>query len=152
MSQAKTFLKYWLPVVLWMAVVFGASSDAQSGQHSSRIIEPVLRWLFPQMSAAARDDVVFACRKVAHVTEYGIFALLLWRALRRPVRRDPRPWSWPQARLAVLLAAIYAATDEFHQAFVPTREARVHDVVIDTCGAALALWLLWAWGRWRRRW
>jgi len=46
----------------------------------------------------------------------------------------------------------YAASDEFHQLFVPSREASVLDVLIDTAGAVFALLLIWFIGRWRRRW
>ena len=50
-----------------------------------------------------------------------MLALLLWRAFRRPAKNDPRPWNWREARLTLLLVMLYAATDEFHQIFVPTR-------------------------------
>ena len=138
-----SFLKYWLPVLLWMGVVFSFSGDSSSFQHSSRVVRPILLWLFPHLSDEAIHAAVLLVRKCAHVTEYGILGWLLWRALRRPARNDPRPWAWPVAGCALLLAALYAATDEFHQAFVPTREASVVDVLIDAAGAALGLLLLW---------
>jgi VanZ family protein len=148
-----SWFKFWLPVLAWMGLIFLGSCDAQSWQHSSRIVGPLLHWLFPGLAAARVDQIVFLCRKLAHLTEYSVLALLVWRALRQPVRHaPPRPWNWPQARLALLLCAAYAGTDEFHQLFVPTREARVHDVLLDTCGSALALALLWGLGRWRKFW
>jgi len=143
-SKARSFVKYWLPLVLWLIVPFLASSDSKSYQHSSRIIAPLLHWLFPHLSQNAIDFCVLLARKGAHLTEYAIMAFLFWRALRKPKRHDPRPWSWREAGLAVLFVAIYASTDEFHQIFVPTREASVHDVVIDTTGGALGMLLLWA--------
>ena len=152
MRKAGLFLRYWLPVILWMTVIFLASSDALSSDHTSRIIGPLLHWLFPWMSDAVVGDIAFYIRKLAHLTEYGLLGLLLWRALRQPVRHDPRPWNWPLMGRTVLLAALYAGTDEFHQLFVPSREARIHDVVIDTCGATCALLVLWALGRWRKHW
>ncbi len=141
-SKVRFFLKYWFPILIWMAVIFGASADSGSFRHSSRILAPLLHWLFPHLPEATVDRIVFVARKGAHVTEYGILALLFWRALRRPVRRDPRPWSWRIAGWSMLLVALYAASDEFHQRFVPGRDASVHDVVIDTCGAFLVLLLL----------
>jgi VanZ family protein len=77
--------------------------------------------------------------------------LLVWRALRHPATDDPRNWSWRLAGRALLWVMLYAATDEFHQLFVPSREAAVTDVLIDTAGGALALCLLWSIGHWRRR-
>jgi VanZ family protein len=150
--NARPFLKYWLPVLIWMTVIFTASSDSHSYEHSSRLIAPFLHWLFPRISANAVDWVVFIARKCAHVAEYAVLALLLWRALRRPQKDRPRPWNWREAGMALLIVAIYAATDEFHQIFVPTRTPAVHDVVIDTLGGAAGLFALWLIGRWQKRW
>ncbi len=144
----RAFIKYWLPVLLWMAVIFSASGDRASFQHSSRIVAPLLHWLFPHVSDAAVHAVVVFVRKTAHVTEYAALALLVWRA----VGQNERSWSWRQARRTILWVMLYAATDEFHQLFVPFREAAVTDVLIDTAGAVLALLFLWSVGRWRKRW
>ena len=148
----RAFIKYWLPVLVWMVIIFSASSDTMSFQHSSRILAPIIHWLFPQLSEEKISAIVFFIRKCAHLTEYAVLALLLWRALRKPVRRDPRPWRWVEARLALLFVAIYAATDEFHQLFVPHREASVGDVIIDTAGGVAGLVLLWTIGRLSRHW
>src|SRR5207248_4179254 len=48
------------------------------------------------------------------------------------------------AGLVLLLCAAYAATDEFHQAFVPSRTASLRDVMTDICGATLAVLLYWS--------
>ena len=141
-----------MPALLWMGVIFLGSCDSHSAQHSSRLLGPLLRWLFPNLAGENIDQVVFICRKIAHLTEYAVLALLVWWAVRRPVRNDPRPWSWAQARLIALICVFYAATDEFHQVFVPTREARIHDVVLDTCGALVMLSFIWRVGRWRKYW
>jgi len=135
-----------------MAVIFTASSDTHSYQHSSRLLAPLLHWLFPHIADNTVDWLVLLARKGAHLTVYAILALLLWRALRRPVRNDPRPWSHRQAGLAIGCVFLYAASDEFHQLFVPTRTAHVTDVLIDTTGGTVALLVLWQFGRWRKYW
>jgi VanZ family protein len=145
-----SFLKFWLPVLFWMSVIFTASSDSKSFEHSSRLIAPLLRWLFPKISENTVHLIVFLARKCAHVVEYAIFALLLWRALHKPVKNDPHPWNWAKAGLALLIVFFYAASDEIHQIFVPTRTPRIHDVVIDTLGGAAALLALWFF-RFRRK-
>jgi VanZ family protein len=152
MSRVRSFAKYWLPVLVWLVVPFYASSDTRSYQHSSRIIAPILRWLFPHLSEHAINLTVLVARKGAHLTEYAVLGLLIWRALRRPVRNDPRPWSWRVAGWAVLIVALYACTDEFHQRFVPSRDPSLHDVLIDTAGAFLGMVCLRAIGRWRKWW
>jgi VanZ family protein len=146
----RAFLKNWLPALIWMALIFSASSDVESFAHSSRILAPLLHWLFPQMPDDTMYLIVLIVRKCAHMTEYAVFALLLWRALRKPMKNDPRPWIWREARLALLMVALYAASDEFHQMFVPERTARVTDVLIDTAGGAASLLALWLLGRRRK--
>ena len=150
MTKSRAFFVYWLPVLIWMAIIFSASSDPMSFSHSSHIIAPILHWAFPDISDATVHAVVFAVRKVAHVTEYAILGLLAWRAMRKPSAANPRPWSWSQAGFALLLVALYATSDEIHQAFVPSRQASVWDVLLDTLGGALGLLFLWIIGRWRK--
>ncbi len=146
------FLRYWLPVMIWMALIFSGSTGSLSSQHTSRIIGPLLRWLKPDISPETLYRVVFTVRKTAHVTEYAILALLAWRAWRKPVAKELRPWRWSEAGLAWSVAALYAASDEFHQSFVPSRGASVGDVMLDSAGALAGLLALWVFGRWRKYW
>jgi len=126
-----------------MAVIFSASSDAKSYQHSSLFVEPLLRWLFPHMTPAHIEAIHHFIRKCGHLTEYAVLALLLWRATRQPVKNDPRPWNWRLAEVILGVVFLYAASDEFHQRFVPTRTPLVSDVFIDTGGGAIGLLALW---------
>ena len=135
-----------------MALIFTASSDTHSYQHSSRLLAPLLHWLFPHLSEDGVNLIVFIARKCAHMAEYSVFALLLWRALRKPAKNFARPWNWREAGLALLLVALYAASDEFHQSFVATRTPHLHDVALDTLGGAAGLFVLWLIGRWRKYW
>jgi VanZ family protein len=151
-QKIRSFAIYWLPVVVWMAVIFGASSDSASFQHTSQTIGPLLRWLFNNLPNDVVFIVIIIVRKCAHLTEYAIFALLVWRALRKPIRGVSRPWLWSQFGEAMWASVFYAATDEFHQTFVPSREGCLRDVIIDTTGAAMGLLALWAFGRWRKYW
>jgi VanZ family protein len=114
-----------------------------SSGRTSRINGPFLRWLKPDVSQETIERVQFVVRKGAHLTEYAILAWLLWRAVRLPRKNDERPWDWRQAVIAFGLAVAYAATDEFHQSFVPSREGHVRDVLIDTFGAVLGLFVVW---------
>ncbi len=149
MRFIRVFVKYYLPLLLWMALIFSASSDKKSFQHSSRIIGPIVRWLFPKMPEESVNHWVFLVRKAAHVTEYAILAMLFWRALRKPPAL--RPWQWTQAGLVLFLVALYAMTDEWHQLFVPNRQGAFGDVLIDISGGALGLLLLWALGKFNKR-
>jgi len=196
MHGTTSFLRYWLPVILWMILIFSASTDSMSSGQTSRIIGPLLRWLKPDISEAAVGRIVLTARKSAHLTEYAILALLFWRAWRNPARTgggrtlvrfsavpgktevsglksallDSKavpegsshlsnlptaggdPWQWADAFIAVTAAGLYAATDELHQYFVPSRDASFRDVLLDTAGAVVGILALWAVGRWRGRW
>jgi VanZ family protein len=135
-----------------MALIFTASGDGASFQHSSQIIAPLLRYLFPGLSDESLNHLVFAVRKCAHLTEFAILALLIWFARRQPFRGDARPWLWTHAAEALWVAVFYAASDEFHQTFVPSREGCMRDVAIDSTGAIVGLLALWWFGRWRKFW
>jgi VanZ family protein len=150
-SRCRSLL-YWGPVVLWTLLIFWGSTDLGSERRTSRFIGPFLRWLAPGVSDATVESVQYTVRKAGHVSEYAVLAVLLWRALRRPVRDDRRPWSWRTAAATLALAALYAVSDEYHQSFVATRYASALDVISDTVGALAGLGAVWALGRWRRRW
>lgn len=145
-------LVYWLPVVVWMLIIFSASGDQMSFEHSSRIIGPLISWLFPHMPAEAAHNLVVFVRKCGHLTEYAVLTLLWWRALRKARKGDSRPWRWAEAGLALLFVLLYASTDELHQYFVPSRQASVMDVLIDTTGGAAGLLVLWSLGRCLKHW
>lgn len=125
---------HWLPPVAWMAVMFWISTDVGSGEHTSRILLPLLRWLLPWATPAGLDTVHWYVRKSAHVTEYAILAVLWFRAFRRGRNLAPPAAAWS----AFLISAGWAALDEWHQSFVPSRTASVTDALLDSAGAAVA--------------
>jgi VanZ family protein len=132
------FLKYWLPLLLWMALIFTASTEAGSPLVSSFFLRPVLHWIDPTMSEHTFEIIHICCRKAAHLTEYAALGFLALR-----MARAQPPWNQKgtiyQLGVALFICALYASTDEFHQSFVPTRHPAVTDVMIDTTGAAAGL-------------
>lgn len=133
----RLFLRDWLPLLIWVVVMFIGSTDLLSADHTSRFIVPMLLWLKPDASPETVRAVAFAIRKCAHLCEYAILALLLWRALHGSL---PRPMRMPTLFGAVLLGcAVFAASDEFHQSFTSSRTASVRDVFLDVVGAVLGL-------------
>ncbi len=135
-----------------MILIFSGSTNLGAPKNTSRIIGPFLHWLAPGISDQAVERVQFAVRKCGHLTEYAILSLLLWRARRYSSDLRPKGWQWSTAGFAILISATYAATDEFHQSFVSTRQASVWDVLIDTAGATVGMILLWKLGDWFKRW
>jgi VanZ family protein len=139
MSKDREALLRWLPLLAWMTVVFLFSSDSFSVPRTSRFLGAFFGWLLPNAQPETIATCIFAIRKLAHALEYAVLALLAWRALGGSDIDGFRPWIWNRAARAWLIAAVYAASDEWHQSFVPSRGAAVVDVLIDATGAAVAL-------------
>lgn len=116
-----------------MGVIFIASTGLGSAEHTSRFLVPFLQWLRPDLSLQTIASIQFGIRKLAHLTEYAVLAILLLRGFRLQARRS----FCRQIVLALFLAAAYAATDEYHQTFTPSRTASPRDVMIDSCGALI---------------
>ena len=95
--------------------------------------------MFPHASAETLELMHVVIRKSAHLTEYFIFSIFLMRGL----RGKDRGWKLRWAIWAVVIAAGYAALDEFHQSFVPSRTASPWDALLDTAGASAAQVVLW---------
>jgi len=140
------FLSRYLPLVVWLAFISFASSDSFNAGNTSRIIGPLVLWLFPNTSPETLDVVHFITRKAAHLTEYAILGYLAARAFRTsPSPKLARHWFL----ISLLLIFTYALLDEYHQSFVPSRTASFGDSLIDTIGGLIAL--LWIRRRTRRR-
>ena len=142
MPSSRRDLRHLLPPLLLMVLIFAMSSVPAFGEahfFADRIaggllpgwLTPVAPWLDRYLS------------HVVHVTEYGLLTLLWIRALVRipTLSRHATLLAWS-------IAALYGATDEFHQMFVPGRSASLEDWLKDIAGAALAV-LLWQY--WPRR-
>jgi VanZ family protein len=135
--SVREFSKYWMPATLWMALIFVGSTDLLSAEHTSRFLEPLLRWLDPQISCAALNAIQMAVRKLGHVTEYAVLAALLWRAF-----RGGTAWGMKMSILFAFVligCGVFAVSDEFHQSFVSSRTASGNDVLIDISGALIGL-------------
>jgi len=127
--------KYWLPPLLWMAVIVGFSTDAGSSEHTESWLLPFLRTFAPWATPALLEALHGLTRKLAHLSEYAILAALWLRAFVRGRNLSPRP----AGLLALAISVAWAILDELHQSFVPSRTASLADVLVDTVGALIAL-------------
>ncbi|HYY57302.1 MAG TPA: VanZ family protein [Pyrinomonadaceae bacterium] len=135
----------YAPLLVWMALIFFFSTGELSASNTSRILRPLLLWLFPGISEERILLAHFITRKAAHFTEYAILALLAARAFSTSSRPLVRR-GWFVA--ALTLVVLYALSDEYHQSFVPSRTGSVYDSLIDMSGGTTALLLA---SLWRRR-
>jgi VanZ family protein len=131
-----------LPPLCWTGLIMYLGGGQWSSEETSSFLGPMLRALLPGFSPEFLGAVHFLIRKTAHLSEYGVLAVLWRRATRR---------SWIALFLCVL-----TAFDEFRQLFTPGREGSVYDVLLDGTGAAAFLALVsalrsrlgrsaWAW-------
>ena len=130
------FLSRYLPLIAWLAFITYASSDSFSASNTSRIIGPLVLWLFPHTSPETMATIHHITRKIAHFSEYAILGFLAARAF----RNSPGPWiSRRWFLISATLIVVYALLDEYHQSFVPSRTASVVDSFIDMAGGLTAL-------------
>lgn len=154
----------WTLLFSWMGVIFLFSTQdgMASGQLSSGFLHRFVLFFLPKTVAADTDLVhalEFVVRKGAHMTEYGILAILALAQLktyfpwnfrksmkisdnflsgeRTGHRRTLLRYPLFQFLIAIFFVFLYACTDEFHQTFVSGRSGQFRDVLIDTTGGLM---------------
>jgi VanZ family protein len=149
-ARSRSLSRMWRygPLLLWMVFIFFASTGQLSASNTSRIIRPLLVWFFPGITEESLTLAHFLVRKLAHLTEYAVLALLAARAFISSSRRTFRQ-RW--FLLAAMLVILYALSDEFHQRFVPSRTGSIYDSFIDITGGLIALALLALWRKVKKR-
>ncbi len=128
-SAFRQLLWYWLPVLIYISLIFYFSS----------LSNPPAPLHFPNAD------------KVEHLCEYGLFGLLLGRAIRHSLA----PYSALAAVvMTVALVMIVGASDEYYQRFVPGRDSDPLDWATDSTAGLLSqllLWRYWVWWKQRRQ-
>ena len=111
-APSRSGLQYWLPLVLWIAAILGASS----------IPGPALA----RVGLSIKDSL-------AHGVEYGVLGFLIARGeIMLRGRSAAAAWA-----VAALGAIALGALDETYQRFIPGRFPAVSDWIADSIGAAL---------------
>jgi VanZ family protein len=112
--RLKHFTCYWLPVLVYCLIIFIQSS-------------------FPATEHIPEFDY---SDKLLHAAVYAVLGLLLYRAL-SAMRK--RPSTVSLVVLSILMTALYGASDEVHQYFVPTRQAEFLDFAADAAGGIIGV-------------
>src|SRR5947199_10731561 len=103
------FLRYWLPLLVWLGVIFFGSTDLMSVEHTSRFIVPFLRWLKSDISIETLASIHFVIRKCTHLSEYAILAMLLLRASLHVINIK---YSIPPLDVCAWLTSVLVATTD----------------------------------------
>lgn len=129
--------------IVWMIGIFLFSAQPADestetslyvGEAVCSIFVPGYRSMPEEGQTALAERIDHPVRKTAHATEYAVLAVFWYQAL-QGMRKHRYGRSF-------LISAAYAATDEYHQLFVPGRAGRVTDVLIDSAGAAAGLLII----------
>jgi VanZ family protein len=128
---------WWVLVILWCIQIFYFTAlPVYNDEHTRGFLERLLTHVFPKDSFVI-TVIDYLIRKGAHITVFGVLAVLFKTALHMQ-RRSSYLFAW-------LLTAFYAGTDEWHQSFVPSRTSSIYDVMIDSVGALVFLFCLFLW-------
>jgi VanZ family protein len=133
----------WAAIIAWIALITTFSGEGFSDASTSRFIDPLARWLFPDVSPTTLAAIHFVVRKTAHTVEYGVLALLALLALRRSFRLSLRA----STVLALAIVTVVGTADEANQARLAARSGTPWDVMLDLAGGVLALAILFSWRR-----
>lgn len=117
MTRLKFTIARIVPPIAWAILIYSLSAV------------PGTKPLLPSFLPEGSD-------KIAHACEYAIFGFLIFRAGRDLwISRPSRFWMLA----AFLLAVAYAATDEWHQYYVPERSCDFHDWIADAIGVSAGI-------------
>jgi VanZ family protein len=119
----KNSSRYWIPVFVYMALIFYLSS----------LSKPIPPGSLPQFYFRL-DPQVFTL----HVIEYSILGLLIYRAVKNTKYFQVSQYS---KYFAVSFGIFYGFTDEVHQFFVPGRFACIEDMIANSLGVLAGYFL-----------
>lgn len=126
----------FIPMIIVMIIIFLFSCKVgdESSKQSGRILQAIVK-IVESISSSAMSEAILGflhlfIRKVAHFTEYAALGASAMYAIHY---RFTKPKF--AMLISLLISALYAATDEIHQYFVPGRYGTWSDVLIDSCGA-----------------
>jgi VanZ family protein len=135
-SLGYKIVRYWVPVIIMLVLMYWFSTDALSGENTRGIIQTVLSWFGYRVSPRQLTRINYIVRKSAHVTEYAILAALLFRAFRADSQLR---WRLRWSVYSLIVVLVWAALDELHQSFTRTRGGSVYDSLLDSSGALVML-------------
>ncbi len=124
----------WVLLIAWLIFIFIMSNTpGDLSTEQSNVVVRLIGKMGVDISGEFKNTISFCVRKAAHISEYIILFILVYRVIVIYIKKE-------KARLyALIIIFLYASSDEFHQYFVPGREAAFRDVLIDTSGGLIAM-------------
>ena len=131
-KRRRVWLTRYLPLLVWIGVIFLLSSGQGASTRTSLFIGPLLEFLFPDASSETLAFYHGIVRKLAHFTEYAVLGFLACRAFFAA-------FSNSFYFFAVGLVVLVAIADETNQSFNPARSGSPVDVLIDVGGGLFGI-------------
>lgn len=127
-------------LAIWIALIFGTSCTVVRPNEFFQLLNS---YVFGDTDMLAKFKVLWGSIwlfvvKGWHFTEFAVLQVLATRAV--DWLRSSRTQS--NVLIAALCCAVFAASDEWHQSFVPDRFGTVWDVFIDALGVLTAAYVL----------
>jgi len=144
--SAGFWISAWLPVAIGISVIVIESTVWFGADHTSGPLRAIVEAIFGPISDARWEPIHHYIRKSGHFVGYGLLGLMWLRAwwLTLALRASA---FWKCALLALASTALVASCDEWHQTFLPNRTGTPWDVLLDSCGATVAMLLVFAYAR-----
>lgn len=127
----KIKLRLWLPVILWAVIIFFFSANPDPYKY----LPEAWRSLVP-LREVSDSSLAEWIGQVMHFVEYAVLAFLVARAVHKTKPEYPKI-----TLLVLILAMVYALSDEIHQLFVPGRAFQVVDLMIDLLGSIAGVYI-----------
>lgn len=133
-STGRTNWWRFIPLILWIFVIFYSSTGSASMAKTSRFLRPLLEFLFSSEDTIFWANVII--RKIAHLAYYALLAALaVFAFIGSPLERLRKDWFWTSLGLVLVIAMI----DEIIQSLDPSRVGSVTDVLLDCVGGLIIL-------------
>nr|WP_031368165.1 VanZ family protein [Clostridium botulinum] len=137
MNKSKK-LAYFIPSFIWMVIIFTFSN--QPGESSNKnnffVADVLTKGKIDLFKHIDYNFLNFLIRKAAHITEYFILFMLLYYAFKKTFYKNLKI-------KAAIITILYACTDELHQLFIPGREGKIRDVLIDSIGVFIGVFFIY---------
>ncbi|PKR77948.1 VanZ family protein [Halalkalibacillus sediminis] len=146
---------YWLPPMVWMAIIYYTSSQSSSEQDVKpfisenfdlTVIEPLVNWMSFSYYGSERSVeamglepfLEFLIRKGAHLGVYLVAAFLIYFAIAKTTRLRGNY----RVVITFFLVIHFALVDELNQSFTAERTPYIYDVMLDGFGALVGLGMI----------
>lgn len=128
----RKWLTAYAPLFIWTVLILGLGTGMASMSETSRIVRPLLEFLFPSADLETIKLYHTIIRKLAHIFEYGLLGALAMRAFSAERSRPLR---------SVVLVILIAILDEFNQSYNPARTSTGLDVILDGVSGSLGVFV-----------